>query len=128
MSGPARAGALIYALDLEHLAIFYATILDMRRLVGDDEHVVLANADFQLIVHAIPPAYAEGIVIQSPPEPREDTAIKLFFTVPSLASAADGMQQLGGRLFDGEWEGPGFRVRNGCDPEGNVLQLREPIG
>ncbi len=128
MSGPARAGALVYALDLERLASFYATILDMHRLVGDDEHVVLANADFQLIVHAIPPAHARGIVTQSPPEPRENTAIKLFFTVPSLAHAAAQMQRLGGRLFDAEWEGPGFRVRNGCDPEGNVLQLREPAG
>ncbi|MFN7954332.1 MAG: VOC family protein [bacterium] len=125
MSGPARAGALVYALDLERLAGFYVALLGMRRLHGDDEHVVLANGDFQLVVHAIPPEYARGIVIQSPPVPREDTAIKLFFTAPNLADAAGVALRLGGRLFDAEWEGPGFRARNGCDPEGNVFQLRE---
>lgn len=126
--GPARAGALIYALDLERLAGFYATLLAMGRLHADAKHVVLSNVDFQLIVHAIPAQYASGIVVESPPVPREETPIKLFFTVASLRQAEQEAARLGGRLFENEWEGPGFRVRNGSDPEGNIFQLRESIG
>jgi predicted enzyme related to lactoylglutathione lyase len=125
--GPARAGALIYALDLERLADFYETLLSMSRLHADAEHVVLSNADFQLILHAIPPPYASGIVVESPPLPREETPIKLFFTVASLLAAEQEAARLGGRLFENEWQGPGFRVRNGCDPEGNIFQLRESL-
>lgn len=125
--GPARAGALIYALDLERLAGFYETLLAMGRLHADAEHVVLSNVDFQLIVHAIPAQYVSSIVVESPPVPREETPIKLFFTVASLREAEQEAARLGGRLFENEWEGPGFRVRNGSDPEGNIFQLRESI-
>jgi hypothetical protein len=30
-------------------------------------------------------------------------------------------------VFEEEWEGPGFRVRNAHVPEGNILQLRELV-
>ena len=125
MPGPARAGALIYAKDLPRLSHFYRQLLGMDLLLADDEHQVLESADIQLIVHAIPPAIAAGIAIAEPPAPREETAMKLFFSVPDLAGAAATMARLGGRLFEPAWAGPGFAVRNGCDPEGNVFQLRQ---
>ena len=128
MIGPARAGALIYALDLERLATFYERVLSMQRRVSDAEHVVLASDDFQLIVHAIPPSYRAGIVVSSPPQPRENTAIKLFFTIQSLAESDSLVASLGGRLLAQSWRGPGFTVRNGYDCEGNVFQLRECVG
>lgn len=125
MSGPARAGVLIYALDLETLAGFYAQLLGAQVLHQDAEHQVLQSPDAQLIVHAIPAAYREGLMIQTPPEPREAQAIKPFFTVPSLAEAERLAEQLGGRVCGSLWPGPGMRVRNVCDPEGNIVQLRE---
>ncbi len=125
MPGPARAGALIYANDLPRLSHFYQQVLSMQRLLADDEHHVLESADFQLIVHAIPPHIAAGITLTEPPAPRENTAVKLFFSVPDLADAAATMARLGGRLFEPQWAGPGFAARNGCDPEGNIFQLRE---
>jgi predicted enzyme related to lactoylglutathione lyase len=125
MPGPARAGALIYAKDLPRLSQFYQQLLTMRRRLADDEHHVLESADFQLIVHAIPPQIAAGIVLAEPPAPRENSAMKLFFSVPDLADAAALMARLGGCLFEPVWAGPGFAVRNGCDPEGNILQLRQ---
>jgi predicted enzyme related to lactoylglutathione lyase len=45
--------------------------------------------------------------------------------VDSLAEAKAQATALGGIVFDDEWSGPRFRVRNACDPEGNVFQLRE---
>ena len=52
--------------------------------------------------------------------------MKFFASVASLAAAQELVQQLGGEVFADAWEGPGFRVRNAMDPEGNVFQLREP--
>ncbi len=125
MAGPARAGVLIYALDLDSLSAFYAQLLGARVVHADAEHQVLQSADAQLIVHAIPAPYRDGIVIQTPPEPREEQAIKPFFTVASLAESERLAEQLGGRVCGPVWPGPGMRVRNVCDPEGNIVQLRE---
>lgn len=125
MTDTARAGALIYAKDLESLSAFYQGVLPVARVEAGPAHHVLTWPDFQLILHAIPPHIAETFTISVPPVPREETALKLFFTVPSLAAAGDTAARLGGRLFDSGWEGPGFRARGGWDPEGNIFELRE---
>ncbi|MGY3894265.1 VOC family protein [Aeromonas enterica] len=125
MPGPARAGALIYARDLGLLTHFYRTLLQMDIRSQDDAFVVMENDDIQLLIHAIPESIACDIDIQVPPLLREQGAIKLFFTVPSLAWAEARAADLGGGLLPQQWSGPGFVLRNAFDPEGNILQLRE---
>jgi len=125
MSGPARAGLFLYAKDMHQLAAFYEAVLGMSRVQPSEDLIVLTSQDIQLIVHAIPSAIAESIIISIPPERREDTAMKFFFTVPSIAAAETIASNLGGMVFPEQWSGPGFNVRNACDPEGNVFQVRE---
>lgn len=125
MPGPARAGLFIYALDPERVADFYCAVAGMARLHAAPELIVLESSDIQLLVHRIPPPFAEGIVITSPPQRREDMALKFFFSVPSLAAARLAARGLGGDVFAENWQGPGFTVCNGMDPEGNVFQVRE---
>ncbi|MDC8772548.1 VOC family protein [Roseateles albus] len=60
-----------------------------------------------------------------PPAPREEQAIKLFFTVYSMEEAAAKARALGGDVFGTVYAGPSFQMRNAYDPEGNVFQLRE---
>ncbi len=124
MPGPARAGALLYAKDIERLAGFYEKLISMVRAHTSSERIVLESPDFQLVVHAMPPHIASTVVIKSPPERRE-TSIKLFFTVSSLSAARLTAAELGGEVFLEEWQGPGFRISNACDPEGNIFQVRE---
>ena len=125
MSGPARTGALIYASDLGLLSAFYQQVLSMRLLFADAEHEVIESADLQLILHAIPAAHRPPSSDATLPTVREQQAIKLFFTIASLAFTETVIAELGGRMLGGEYNGPGFRVRNACDPEGNVFQVRE---
>ncbi|MDM5065535.1 glyoxalase/bleomycin resistance/dioxygenase family protein [Aeromonas salmonicida] len=125
MPGPARAGALIYAKDLGLLTHFYRTLLQMDIRSQEAGFVVMENHDIQLLIHAIPESIACDIVIQVPPILREEGAIKLFFTVPSLAWAEAKAADLGGGLLPQQWSGPGLVLRNAFDPEGNILQLRE---
>ena len=127
MSGPARAGLFIYAKDLARLARFYESLLGMQRVHAAGDLVVLRSPDIQLTLHAIPPHIAASITVSSPPERREDAALKFFFTVPSFTDAAATAPGLGGDVLREQWQGPGFRVCNAVDPEGNIFQIRESV-
>jgi Glyoxalase-like domain len=127
MPGPARAGAVVYAKNVELLSGFYEKLLPMTRLHATDELVVLESPDFQLVVHALPPHIAPTVSIQSPPERRDRVAVKLFFTVASIATTRYKATELGGEVLPEQWQGPGFNVCNACDPEGNLFQVRETV-
>jgi predicted enzyme related to lactoylglutathione lyase len=128
MPGPARAGAVLYAKNIEKLAAFYETLLPMARIHASAELIIVESPDFQLVIHAMPPHIASTVVIESPPVRREQSAVKLFFTVSSLSEARATAAKLGGEVFLEQWQGPGFRVSNACDPEGNIFQVRESTG
>ena len=125
MSGAARAGLFIYAKDLSRLAGFYESLLGMLRAHSAVDLVILRSPDIELTLHAIPAAIAATISITSPPERREEAALKFFFTVPSIAEVAAMAPSLGGEVLPGQWQGPGFQVCNVVDPEGNIFQVRE---
>ena len=125
--GPAPAGLFLYAKDLEAVARFYESLIDMQRLHATPEIVVLQAEGIQLVVHAIPAPLAATIHIQSPPEKRTETALKFFFTVANLATASVLATALGGEVMPERWAGPGFVAANANDPEGNIFQIREKI-
>lgn len=128
MSQPPAFGAVLFAKDLPRVARFYERLLSMTVAHAEADHVVLESPGCQLVIHAIPEPIARSIEIASPPARREETPIKLFFQVASLAVARTAADTLGGALNppQREWEARGFRACDGHDPEGNVLQLREP--
>ena len=99
MSGPAHSGLLVFAKELDRLAHFYESVLGLSRLKDSEELIVLQGQDIQLLVHAIPPHIASGIQISSPPRRREDTALKFFFTVPSISAARITAADLAVRFF-----------------------------
>jgi predicted enzyme related to lactoylglutathione lyase len=125
MPGPARTGVLIYAKNLLAVSSFYEQVLEAKVLHADPEHRVLQAADVQLVIHAIPEQYSESIAIQVPPEPREEQAIKPFFTVASLAAAERTAGRCGGRVWGPVRPGSSGQARDICDPEGNIVHLRE---
>jgi predicted enzyme related to lactoylglutathione lyase len=125
MSSPAQSGLFVYAKDLRRLSGFYETLLGMSCLHAAEDIAVLQAQDLQLIVHRIPEPIASAIAIASPPELREEAALKFFFTVPNIEAVRLAAVELGGRVLDTVYEGPGFRVCNACDPEGNIFQVRQ---
>lgn len=122
-----NAGAIVYAKDIHQLARFYAAVADMEVMHEVDDHIVLESETCELVIVAIPAAIASRIVITTPPEKRESTAFKLVFAVPDIAQARETAKLNGGEIFPPakEWIFQGLRVCDGCDPEGNVIQLRE---
>lgn len=125
MTGPAKAGLFIYAVDSQRIASFYQQVAGMTILHERDDLTVLQSPDIQLLIHRIPDQYAKAISISSPPEKREYAALKFFLTVDSLDDVNGVARALGGEVFEERWQGPGFIACNAMDPEGNVIQLRQ---
>ena len=127
MAHPFSAGAIVHAKDIHALARFYAAVADLEVMHEVDDHIVLESESVELVIVAIPAATAARIVITTPPQRRENTAFKLVFAVPSLDEARATAKANGGELNPPgkEWSFQGLRVCDGCDPEGNMIQLRE---
>jgi predicted enzyme related to lactoylglutathione lyase len=127
VANPFTAGAIVHAKDIRRLARFYAAVADLEIVHEVADHVVLESETYELVVVAIPAAAAARIVIATPPVRRENTAFKLSFAVDSLAEARSAARDAGGELDAPakEWEFQGMRVCDGCDPEGNMIQVRE---
>jgi predicted enzyme related to lactoylglutathione lyase len=122
------AGAVLYAKDMRRVARFYAGLTGLTVVRTDDDHVLLESGSFQLVVLSIPKNLAASITIEDPPRRRTDTAVKLVFVVPDLAAARAAAAGLGGGLnpVDRQWRFDDTIVCDGVDPEGNVVQFRQP--
>jgi predicted enzyme related to lactoylglutathione lyase len=129
MANPFTAGAIVHAKDIRRLARFYAEVADLEIVHEVDDHMVLESETYELVIVAIPAATAARIVITTPPTRRENTAFKLCFLVDSVAAAREAAAATGGELNPParEWAFQGMRVCDGCDPEGNMIQVREAL-
>lgn len=122
-----KPGAVLYAKRLDRVARFYEQVLAMPVAHAQDDHVILESASFELVIHAIPSEIADTFEIADPPEVREETPIKLLFTVAGIDEARALAAPLGGWLqpAEREWESANGLVCDGVDPEGNVFQVRQ---
>jgi predicted enzyme related to lactoylglutathione lyase len=78
---------------------------------------------------AVPEHIAATIGVSVPPIRRERSPIKLVFTVQSIEGMRDVVAGRGG-LIDPtatQWEFRGSIHCDGVDPEGNVIELLEPV-
>lgn len=130
MTSPRHSGAVIFAKDIRRVAAFYEHLCALAVVDAHSDHIVLESGAVQLVIHGIPLRIAQDIHITQPPAVREETPIKLFFPVASLAEARALAAQWGGQLLPvgREWEARGFRACDGHDPEGNVVQFRQALG
>lgn len=128
MPNPPSAAAVLYAKDIARVGNFYAEVVGLQLTHEEQGHIVLESEAFQLVVVAVPRRLAASIQIAEPPQRRENTAVKLVFLVASIAATREVAQSHGGQLNppSREWMFQGTRVCDGQDPEGNVVQFREP--
>jgi len=122
-----KPSAVIFAKDIELLARFYREVAEMNQVLMDQEHIVLNEHGFQLVVFGIPRMIADGIEITTPPKIRETAPIKICLPVTSIERARMKAPEFGGLVGPKtqEWDGPCFRACDGHYPEGNIFQLRE---
>jgi len=121
-----RPGAVIFTGDHKRLAKFYEGVTGLSVRFADEGITVLGSETFELVIHSLP----NEPTLSDPPRVREDTYIKPFFPVRSLAEAREKAAALGGALRppSEEWEARGFRACEAIDTDGNVIQFREEEG
>lgn len=132
MRSSATSGAVIYTADCSRLAAFYVTAIGFRECERKPDYVVLDSGSLQLVLlrtdDAVRPAAAGAPPMRAEPAPRRsDAAIKPVFHVASIAAARAAAPGTGGCINAArhEWRFGAYRVCDGLDPDGNVIQLRE---
>ena len=80
-------GAMLFVKDLHRMKRFYGEMLGLEpEYRGSEEWAVFDSGGIQFCLHAIPTALAQEIDIATPPELREEVAVKLMFEVNDLES------------------------------------------
>jgi predicted enzyme related to lactoylglutathione lyase len=120
-------GAVLYAKDLDRLVEFYSSVAGIEPQAIEKGFAIPGSRASQFVILRVPKRIADTIDIATPPEPREDTPLKLVFGVEDIAHARERAAALGGAMnaAEREWEFEGAKVCDGHDPEGNVFQLRQ---
>lgn len=125
----AGLGLVIFAKTPRTVSRFYQETLGLTLVEAESGHHLLAGAGLELVIHAIPPAYAAEIEICQPPQLREDTPLKPAFWVADLAAVRVAAEATGGGLNPASktWQIRGAAVLDGWDPEGNVVQFKQRL-
>ncbi len=123
----AQQGLVVYAKDKQRVSEFYQQTLGLAVVESDSSHDLLRGG-YEVVVHAIPARYAAEITIAQPPEPRDETPFKPTFVVASLAEVRRAAEATHGFLKPeaGAWHFRGHTVLDGWDPEGNIVQFKQP--
>lgn len=125
-SGP--QGVVVFAKNKKRVSAFYAQTLRLQVEESAASHDLLRGHGLEVVVHAIPRKIAAAITIARPPLPREETPLKPTFVVPDLEHVRAGAAATGGYLKPAHaaWHFRGCTVLDGWDPEGNVVQFKQP--
>lgn len=122
-----KVSAVVFVRDLARMTAFYQDVLNARAGCSGDGHATLHCAGFALVLHQIPRQHAENLRSETPPQRREQAAIKLCFPVDSIVRARRVAAERGGELDAGppRWVVEQQKICLGHDPEGNVFQVSE---
>jgi len=121
---------VIFAANVKALADFYEAVLGLSPCPkpGDSKKDLrLGNDGMELLIHSIPARISKTIILESPPAPREMSAMKPVFDVTLLAEALEQVPLRGGIVTERTFTLDGLTRRDVVDPEGNVVQLRSPL-
>ena len=120
-------GAVLYAKDVERLVEFYSSVTGVEPQSIEKRFAVFGVRTPQFVIVRIPDNIADTLDIAMPPQPREETPLKLVFGVEDIVDARGRAAELGGAVnaAEREWDFEGAKVCDGYDPEGNVFQLRQ---
>lgn len=122
-------GCVVFAKNKARVSAFYQQTLSLAVEESAPSHDLLRGAGCEIVVHAIPRRIASSIRIARPVEPREETPFKPTFVVADLEAVREAATRTGGSLKSAElaWRFRGCIVLDGWDPEGNVVQFKQPL-
>lgn len=129
MSHALRPAVVIYAKDIDRVALLYALVFELTETARADDYVSLSAPSYAITVVRIRAQLASQIDISTPPQRRENVAVKLVLPVDSLERAREKVAKLGGAIgaVEKQWQFDGAIRCDGNDPEGNVIQFAEAV-
>jgi len=118
---------VIFAIDVERVSTFYQKVCGLTVVENEKSHQRLMGDASEIVVHQTPGHIKKSLTIE-PGTIRKAVAIKPVLTVDSLETVQNHCKTLGGGLkpIDSAWDIRGHWVLDGHDPEGNVIQFRQP--
>jgi predicted enzyme related to lactoylglutathione lyase len=128
-SGTLTAAAVLYVRHLDQMRSFYQQCFGLDAVDTAENYCVLESASWTLSLVRIPDETAATILVAVPPRRRGEVPVKLTFEVPSIEDLRTMAPSLGGQVDPSttQWDFRGSRHCDGVDPEGNVIQLLEPL-
>ena len=115
---------MLFVKDLDRMTAFYTEVLGMHAIAETrlSDWVELESASSRFSLHAIPAQAASDITIESPPVPRERSAVKLTFAVTDVDGTLAQIEAMGLPLLRRPWGSV-----EATDPEGNVFGLAAAV-
>lgn len=124
------AAAVLFVKSLERMSAFYEWCFGLApaELAGEG-FCTLVSDDWELTLVALAPERAALIRLTEPVTRREESPLKLAFSVESIEEARTIVSAAGGMLdqLETPWRHDGHLHLDCLDPEGNVVQLRERL-
>jgi predicted enzyme related to lactoylglutathione lyase len=123
-----QQGCVVFAKNKKRVSAFYQLTLGLDVEESDPSHDLLRGNGYEVVVHSIPRKYAATIKIARPAEPRDETPFKPTFVVADLEAVRGAVAKTGGYLkpLERAWHFRGCVVLDGWDPEGNIVQFKQP--
>ena len=111
---------LLFVKDLPRMASFYGELLGVKPVATTQSEtwVEFETRCATIALHVIPASIASTIEVRTPPEPRDDTPIKLMFEVADLKTECQRLEVLGATLIRRPWA-----AVDAIDPEENIIQI-----
>ena len=121
------AEAVLYVRDLEAMAAFYRQCIGLGPVDTGDGYCGLRADGLTLWLVRGQRLPGDGAELDVPARRRSEVPVKLAFDVGSVEEAGGVIATCGGSITPTIWEFAGYRRRDAIDPEGNVIQLIEPL-
>jgi len=123
-----QQGCVVFAKSKKRVSAFYQRTLDLAVEESESSHDLLRGNGYEIVIHSIRRKYAAAIKIAKPVEPRDDTPFKPTFVVSNLEAVRVAAAKTGGYLkpMERAWRFRGCIVLDGWDPEGNIVQFKQP--
>ena len=123
-----QQGCTVFAKNKKRVSAFYQQVLGLAVVESKPSYDLLRGNGCEIVVHSIPRKYAAAIKLAKPVQPREETPFKPTFLVGNLESVRVAAARTGGYLksLERAWHYRGCLVLDGWDPEGNIVQFKQP--
>jgi catechol 2,3-dioxygenase-like lactoylglutathione lyase family enzyme len=122
------AEAVLYVERLSAMVDFYESCLGMQRLTAGGGYYGLRSTGWTLWLVRGRRQGDDDTASTETPVRRSEVPVKLCFAVASIDEARTAIADFGGEANRHAWDFEGSRRCDAVDPEGNVIQLLQPLG